>query len=199
MLHHHRENRLAHQAPYRTAIGTTAREPPRRAPHQQQRAEAILCHRRCLGTLAPAAVPAAEDSLTAGVAALSPGSGAPPVGDAAGAGGLDSQHSALADRRAAIQGPGLGLGACAAQGRALRRRQSAVFHAGKWLARPAGGGSIIGAGKRASLTGILAGCLNCECGGIGRRARLRIWWGNPCEFESRLSHQRKILSQELNS
>src|ERR1700689_2008179 len=30
----------------------------------------------------------------------------------------------------------------------------------------------------------------CECGGIGRRARLRTWWGNPCEFESRLSHQR---------
>lgn len=25
-------------------------------------------------------------------------------------------------------------------------------------------------------------------GGTGRRARLRIWWGNPSGFESRLSH-----------
>ena len=32
----------------------------------------------------------------------------------------------------------------------------------------------------------------CECGGIGRRARLRTWWGNPCEFESRLSHHPRV-------
>src|SRR5271165_5402335 len=35
-----------------------------------------------------------------------------------------------------------------------------------------------------------AGLFRCESGGIGRRAGLRIQWGNPCEFESRLSHQR---------
>jgi integrase len=29
----------------------------------------------------------------------------------------------------------------------------------------------------------------CESGGTGRRAGLRIQWGNPCEFKSRLSHQ----------
>jgi hypothetical protein len=29
----------------------------------------------------------------------------------------------------------------------------------------------------------------CGSGGIGRRAGLRIQWGNPSGFESRLSHE----------
>jgi hypothetical protein len=34
----------------------------------------------------------------------------------------------------------------------------------------------------------------CSGGGIGRRARLRIWWSNnPCGFESLPEHQSLIL------
>ena len=100
------------------------------------------------------------------------------------------------------EGPRLGLGARAARGAALRRRQPAVLHVGKRPAGAAGSGPACwfakaspvscyskGAGFRLRYTREL---FRCECGGIGRRARLRIWWGNPCEFESRLSHHRMV-------
>ena len=37
--------------------------------------------------------------------------------------------------------------------------------------------------------------MNKECGygGTGRRARLRIWWGTPCRFDSCYPHYRKLL------
>ena len=33
-----------------------------------------------------------------------------------------------------------------------------------------------------------------RCGEIGRRATLRGWWGDPCQFESGHRHQIKIRS-----
>ena len=43
-------------------------------------------------------------------------------------------------------------------------------------------------------------CAGCDppgirgSGGIGRRAGLRIQWGNPCGFESRLSHSANMTT-----
>ena len=116
------------------------------------------------------------------------------------------------DRRRRPEGSSLGLGACAARSAAVRRRQPALLHARKRPAGFAGSRPPAGARKRTALAsqwrtlrriarragserlGYTSGLFSirtwrCECGGIGRRARLRIWWGNPCEFESRLSHQ----------
>ena len=53
----------------------------------------------------------AENSLTAGVDALSIGPGAAPVGDAAGARGVNCQYSIFVDGGGGAEGSRLGLGA----------------------------------------------------------------------------------------
>lgn len=50
------------------------------------------------------------------------------------------------------------------------------------------------------LAGWLTGLLLCSGGGIGRRARLRIWWNNnPCGFESLPEHHMEALWAGLDS
>jgi hypothetical protein len=185
----HRESRIAQQDSNWTPFGVAAGESSRDAPYQQQRAQTFLRHCRCLGALAAAAMPAAENSLTAGAGALSLGPGAALVRDATRTRRAHRQYPVLADGRAWTQGSGLGLGARAGSARALRGRLAAVLHAGKRPSGAARSGAPSGSRKRTPLA-ILRRLIFRECGGIGRRARLRIWWGNPCEFESRLSHHR---------
>src|SRR6266478_44955 len=48
-------------------------------------------------------------------------------------------------------------------------------------------GSALTLPPTGAMTRGLPGCV-CEGGGTGRRAGLRSLWGNPCGFESRLSH-----------
>ena len=45
-----------------------------------------------------------------------------------------------------------------------------------------------GATRRSSILSIATADRDRESGGIGRRAGLRIQWGNPCRFNSCLSH-----------
>src|SRR5882724_4992307 len=151
MLNGYRENRIAQQAPYRTAIGTAAGESPRGQTYQHQRSEAIFCNRRRLGAVAVAAVPAAQNSLSPSVGTLPHGPGAASFGDAAGAGGIDRQHPVLFDGGHEPQGSSLGLGTRAARDVAIRRRQSPVLHAGKRFARAAGSRPPVGPRKRTSL------------------------------------------------
>jgi hypothetical protein len=191
MIGGYRENSIAQQDPYWTAFGAAAGEPPRSPAYQHQRAETILCNRGRLGALAAAAMPPAQNSLPTSVAALPLGPGAEAIRNSTGKSGAHCQHSVFAQRRCRIQRSGLGVGTCAGASSPLRRGQSAVLYVGKWPAGLARGRPSSGSRKRTPLV-ILAGWIHCECGGIGRRARLRTWWGNPCEFESRLSHQRAI-------
>src|SRR5882672_11934749 len=100
MLDCYRENRIAQQASYRTPFGAATGEPSRGPAYEHQRPEAIFHDRGCLGTLAVAAMPIAQDTLAAGAGALSLGPGAAPFGDAAGARRADRQHSIFADHRA---------------------------------------------------------------------------------------------------
>src|SRR5271169_1806862 len=109
----HSEYRIAQQNPFRTTIGAAAGEPPRGAAYQHQRPEAILCNCRCLGALAAAAVPVAENSLPAGAAALPLGPGAATLRHPAGARRADRQYSIFTDCRTRSQGSRLGLGALA--------------------------------------------------------------------------------------
>ncbi len=106
----HRESRIAQQDSYWTAIGAAAGESPRRAPYQHQCAETFLRHRRCVGALAAAAMPLAQDSFAASAAALSPGPGTAALRHAAGKSRAHCQHSVLADGRAGTcrigRGPG---------------------------------------------------------------------------------------------
>src|SRR5580700_5081312 len=132
MLALHRESRIAQQDSYWTAIGSAAGKSPRRAPYQHQCAETILRHRRCVGTLAAAAMPLAQDSFAASAAALSLGPSTPALRHAARKSRAHSQHSVLADGRAGTQGSGVGLGTCTGGARTLRWRQPALLHAGKW-------------------------------------------------------------------
>ena len=41
----------------------------------------------------------------------------------------------------------------------------------------------------------------CACGVTGSRARLRIWWSNPCRFESYQAHitNRYLVEYQLDS
>src|ERR1700730_4552410 len=103
------EYHCAHQAPYWTAIGLAAGQSPSRAARRDQRSEAVLRHRRCLGTFAVAAVQTAEDSVTAGAGALPDRSGAAPIRHAAGTRRADRQHPAIAAGGVATCGSGLGL------------------------------------------------------------------------------------------
>jgi hypothetical protein len=189
MLSGHRESRIAQQDSYWTAFGVAAGEPPRDTPYQHERIKTLLCHRRCMGTLAAAAMPPAENPVAPGARAVSFGSSTTFVGNAARTRRADRQHPIFIDGRTGSQRPLLGLGARAYVARSFQGRFAALFHAGKRPSRAARSGAASRSRKRAPLA-IIAGWIFCECGGIGRRARLRIWWGNPCEFESRLSHHR---------
>src|SRR5580692_625901 len=111
MLRGYSEYRIAQQDSYWTAIGAAAGEPPCGAAYQQQRAEAVFCDCRRLGTLAVTTMPAVENSFAASAAALSPGSGTATVRHPAGAGRADRQHSIFPHRRTRIPGSRLGLGA----------------------------------------------------------------------------------------
>src|ERR1700722_20553993 len=92
MLACYRENRIAQQASYWTSFGAAAGEPPRGPAYQHQCAQTVLCDRRRVGTVALAAVPAAEDSVPASPRTLPLGPGATSFGNAAGARGADRQH-----------------------------------------------------------------------------------------------------------
>src|ERR1700690_2996732 len=111
MLAGYSEYRIAQQDSFWTAIGAAAGEPPCGAAYQQQRAEAVFCDCRCLGTLAIAAMPAVENSFAASAAALPLGSGTATVRHPAGAGRADRQHSIFPHSRTGAQGSCLGLGA----------------------------------------------------------------------------------------
>jgi hypothetical protein len=197
------EKRIAQQDSSWTAIGAATGESPCCAPYQHQRTEAFLCDCGRLGTLAAAAMPPAQNSLPASAAALPIGPGAAALCDATGKSSAHCQYSIFPDRRAGVKRPGVGLGARAGAPAAVRWGQSALLYVGK---RPTGltrGRPPSGSRKRTPLAFWFAkanpvrytcGLIHCECGGIGRRARLRTWWGNPCEFESRLSHQRAHCS-----
>src|SRR6266403_4259028 len=104
----------AHQAPYRTAIGLAAGQSPGGAARGDQRPEALLCHRRRLGTLAVAAMPTAADSIAASSGALPDRPGAALVRHATGARRADCKYPAIAAGGVSNCGPGLGLGARAA-------------------------------------------------------------------------------------
>src|SRR5580704_7884701 len=99
MLEGHRESRIAQQDSYWTAIGVAAGESPRSAPHQHQRTETLLRHRRCVGALAAATMPIAQDSLTASAAALSLGAGTPAFRHTTRKSRVDREHSVFADGR----------------------------------------------------------------------------------------------------
>src|SRR5665213_1861719 len=120
MLTGYRDSRITQQAPPRTALGLTAGEPSHGAAYQQQRAQTVFCDCRCMGTLAFATVPIAQNPFAAGAGALSLGAGAAPVGDAAGAGGADGEHPVLADGGCRRPGSSLGVGARAAAGGSVR-------------------------------------------------------------------------------
>src|SRR5882757_5097637 len=150
------ENRIAQQNSFWTAIGAAAGEPPRSAAYQHQRPETFLCDCRRLGTLAAAAVPAAQNSLPASVAALPLGPGTQAVRDSTGKSGAHCQYSVFAHRRAGTQRPRLGVGPCAGASPAVRWRQSAVLHVGKRPAGLARGRPPSGSRKRTPLA-ILAG------------------------------------------
>ena len=147
----YREHSLTQQISYGAPVGIAAGQPPCGQAYQHQRPEALFCDRRRVGTLAAAAVPAAQDSFPPGARALSLGPGAASFGNAAGAGGADRQHPIFSDRRRRPQGSSLGLGACAARSAAVRRRQPALFHARKRPAGFAGSGPPAGPSKRAPL------------------------------------------------
>jgi hypothetical protein len=151
MIEGYRENRIAQQDSYWTAIGAAAGESPRGAAYQHQRAETILCDCGRMGTLAAAAMPAAQNSLPASVAALPPGPGAAAVGNSTGKSGAGCQYSIFAHRRAGTQRPGLGVGACAGASSAVRRGQSALLYVGKWPAGLARGRPPSGSRKRTPL------------------------------------------------
>src|SRR5882672_6537549 len=151
MLDCYRENRIAQQASYRTPFGAATGEPSRGQAYEHQRPEAIFHDRGCLGTLAVAAMPIAQDPLAAGTRALPLGAGAATFGDAAGACRTDRQHSIFTEHGAGGEGPRLGLGARATQSTAVRRRQSALLYVGKRPAGVAGSGPAAGSGKRAPL------------------------------------------------
>src|ERR1700735_4680635 len=104
MLGHHRESRIAQQNSYWTAIGVAAGKPPRGTPHQHQCAETFFRDRRCMGALAAAAMPLAQDPVTASAATLSLGSGTETLCHAAGKSCAHCQHPVFADGRAGAEG-----------------------------------------------------------------------------------------------
>src|SRR5271155_1243699 len=117
-----RENRIAQQDPKWTAISAATGNPARGAPYQHQCVEALLCYRRCLGTLPPAAVPVIEDSFPASARALSLRASPAAFGHAAGKSRADRQHPVLLDGRGGAKGSCLGLGAWAVATSAVCRR-----------------------------------------------------------------------------
>src|SRR5271170_7065280 len=151
MLEGHRESRIAEQNPDWTAIGVAAGESPRSPPYQHQRAEAFLRHRRCVGTLTAAAMPLAQDSFAAGAAALSIGTGTATLRHAARKSRAHREHSVLAHGRARTQGSRLGLGPRTGGAGAVRGRQPALLHVGKWSSSVARGGAASGSRKRTPL------------------------------------------------
>ena len=152
------ESRIAQQDSYWTAFGAAAGEPSRGTSYQHQRIETLLCHCGFLGTLAAAAVPASENSLATGTRAVSFGSGAAFVGNAARTRRADRQYPIFADGGARTQRPSLGLGARAGRARALRRRQSIIFHVGKRPSRAARSRPPLGSRKRTPLA-IMSGLI----------------------------------------
>src|ERR1700744_414560 len=90
------EHGLVSKASRRSAIGAAAARPSHRTSHEPKHPEAFLCDRRPLGALPAAAMPPAEDSVSAGARALSPRAIAAPLGSAAGTRRLGRQHSQLA-------------------------------------------------------------------------------------------------------
>src|SRR5258708_23746884 len=99
MLWGNRESRIAQQESYWTAIGVAAGESPRSAPYQHQRTETFLRHRRCVGALAAAAMPIAQDSFAASAAALSVRTGTAAFRHPTRKSRAHREHSVFADGR----------------------------------------------------------------------------------------------------
>src|SRR5450631_148605 len=91
------ENRRDLEASYRTAIGAAAGRSPRRPARGHQRLEAVFRHCRCLGAVAPAAMPSAAHSITPSPRALPAWPGTAIVSHPTGTGGVGREHPALAD------------------------------------------------------------------------------------------------------
>src|ERR1019366_5938859 len=89
------ENDCAHQASYWTAISLAAGQSSGGAARQHERAEAVFCHRRCMGTLAAAAMPVAAHSVAPSAGAVPDWSGAAAFGHAAGGGGAGGPGHAI--------------------------------------------------------------------------------------------------------
>src|SRR5258708_31050717 len=100
MLWGNRERRIAQKESYWTAIGVAAGESPRGAPYQHQRTETFLRHRRCVGALAAAAMPVAQDSFASSAAALSLGAGTQAFRHTTRKSRTHREHSVFADDRA---------------------------------------------------------------------------------------------------
>ena len=93
----HCENCIAHQAPYRTAIGAAAGEPPRGAPYQHHALKRFFAIADAWELSPLQQCRLLQDSFAPGAGALSAGPGAAAVGHAAGAGGVDRQYPAIPD------------------------------------------------------------------------------------------------------